>query len=483
MTTYIFQTTNISEYEYYDFTSGDAYYSTNYYTDTIQVSILGDETPAFTVEDGELTHSAVIWEDHFFSYDYPYIGGLRQLTWDGGVTYFFIAGDYYSGYYFDSYSVSEVEMYVAFGGDPLPTFDHLPEDEQYGAFWDFLNSGTVTSAEDVYPNGTQIAFKDIPGVVISQDDTVLGTDDADQSATGAGRDFFIEWDGSKGADVLDGGEGFDTVDYNGGQNAKRSFVVVDLNNSDRNAGAATGDTLIDIEAVWGTSEDDALYGTAGTNRLNGEGGNDVLVGRGGDDKLLGKSGDDALRGGAGADLINGGKGWDKATYVDATTGVLVDMQDATISTGDAAGDTFTDVEVISATAMDDMLRGDGGDNRFKAGDGDDALRGRAGDDVLFGEGGDDRLNGDAGNDQLLGGAGADSFMFNGGHDVVHDLTDQDFLFISNRFSTGSTLTNAEIRAAASVEDGALTLDFTPQHSLTLLGINSVSEILDQVIGY
>ena len=53
---------------------------------------------------------------------------------------------------------------------------------------------------------------------------------------------------------------------------------------------ANGDTLISIEAVIATNEDDLLIGNGLANFFNGAAGNDALIGGGGDDTLLGGAG-------------------------------------------------------------------------------------------------------------------------------------------------------------------------------------------------
>lgn len=118
-----------------------------------------------------------------------------------------------------------------------------------------------------------------------------------------------------------------------------------------------------------------------------------------------------------------------------------------------------------------------GGNRLKAGNGDDVLLGRVGDDILFDGDGDDLLNGDAADDRLFGGAGADEIQFNGGHDVIEDLVSTDSLWISNRFASGAEMSAADLEAVAEVVDDNLVLNFAEAHSLTLVGVGSVEEIL------
>ena len=69
-------------------------------------------------------------------------------------------------------------------------------------------------------------------------------------------------------------------------------------------------TLLSIENVTGTVNDDLIFGDDGPNVLIGLSGNDSVTGHGGDDSLLGNKGNDTLDGGPGANTNDGGKGTD-----------------------------------------------------------------------------------------------------------------------------------------------------------------------------
>ncbi|MES0872398.1 calcium-binding protein, partial [Pseudovibrio sp. SCPC19] len=86
-----------------------------------------------------------------------------------------------------------------------------------------------------------------------------------------------------------------------------------------------------------------------------------------------------------------------ANYYNASTGVRVDLTDASQNTGDASGDQYVSIEnLIGSNNGDDHLTGDGGSN---------FLEGNAGNDELHGGGGYDILVGGLGNDTLYGGVG------------------------------------------------------------------------------
>lgn len=137
-------------------------------------------------------------------------------------------------------------------------------------------------------------------------------------------------------DKVDGGFGFDTLDFS----AVTAGLVIDLANSSWSQGAiATGDTYTNIEAVIGGTKIDTLRGNSVDN---------LLEGRGGSDRLYGGDGQDTLRGGAGVDLLTGGVGADvfefagqldfKDTITDFAVGVdFLRFAGEGIGLGDYAG--------------------------------------------------------------------------------------------------------------------------------------------------
>ncbi|MFN7643332.1 MAG: beta strand repeat-containing protein, partial [Burkholderiales bacterium] len=200
------------------------------------------------------------------------------------------------------------------------------------------------------------------------DDMLIGNTGANRLEGSAGNDLLTGW---AGADTLIGGDGWDTAVY-GGSNAG---VTVDLSltGAQSSAGHAAGDVLDSIEALIGSSFADTLRGTSGANALRGGDGGDMLEGRGG------------------ADILDGGNGIDTASYTSSAEGVQVDLglTGAQISTGDAGGNTLSNIENLTGSAFADVLRGDGGVNTLTAGDGNDLLEGRGGADTLDGSAGTD----------------------------------------------------------------------------------------------
>ncbi|WP_300439573.1 LamG-like jellyroll fold domain-containing protein [uncultured Mameliella sp.] len=208
--------------------------------------------------------------------------------------------------------------------------------------------------------------------------------------------------GGAGADWLVGNIGMDMASYDGAA----AGLIADLANAGLNTGEARGDTYIGIESLEGSAHSDSLRGDAGANLLSGLGGADTLVGRGGDDTLMG---------GQGADRLIGSTGTDTASYANATGSVIADLGNTGLNTGEAAGDSYLDVDNLIGSAYGDSLRGDGGANM---------LSGLAGADTLIGYDGDDSLAGDAGADRLIGGAGSDTAVYaSAAGGLIADLVD------------------------------------------------------------
>lgn len=173
--------------------------------------------------------------------------------------------------------------------------------------------------------------------------------------------------------------------------------------------------------------------------------------------------DDVLVSTPGADAFDGATGYDLVSYQYAAGGVTASLANPAGNTGEAAGDTYTNIDGFIGSELNDTLTGDGGDNFFQGlggsdtitaglgedtvsyawsgagvsidldadsysggdADGDnlngvenvigsahnDTLSGDSQDNVLDGGAGDDDLYGDLGADWLIGGAGSDKFIF------------------------------------------------------------------------
>ncbi len=70
--------------------------------------------------------------------------------------------------------------------------------------------------------------------------------------------------------------------------------------------------------ITGSKGDDIIIGGEGRDYLKGRDGDDVISGGGGNDKLKGGKGDDTLSGGTGNDKLKGGSGDDTFVYVYGT---------------------------------------------------------------------------------------------------------------------------------------------------------------------
>lgn len=142
-----------------------------------------------------------------------------------------------------------------------------------------------------------------------------------------------------------------------------------------------------------------LVGTDGNDALYGRGGDDVLNGGAGDDILYGGSGDNIMIGGAGFDSFRGEGGNDTVDYSDAAAGIDVDLRfNRASDDGDGGNDHLKEIENITGSAHDDVIRGDELDNVLDGGEGDDIILAGAGNDTLIGGAGNDALRGEGGVD-------------------------------------------------------------------------------------
>ena len=185
----------------------------------------------------------------------------------------------------------------------------------------------------------------------------------------AANDAFEGFRGLAGHDTIDGGSGFDRVNYD---NSPGGIHVTMGGSGDSRVRDGWGfeDVLRNVEEVRGSHFDDVFIGSD-------EGGFESFEGRGGDDVLV------------------GGLGRDRARYDSSPAGVGIDLQAGTGTDGWGGTDRLLGIERLLGSAFGDTLRG------------------AATDDELSAQAGDDTLEGRAGNDTLDGGAGSDTARFSG----------------------------------------------------------------------
>ena len=179
--------------------------------------------------------------------------------------------------------------------------------------------------------------------------------------------------------------------------------------------------------------------TSGDDNLTGTAGNDVIDLMDGNDIYDGGDGNDQITGGAGADDLDGGAGFDYTQYNNAAAGVNLSLVSGGTA-GDAAGDTFANIEGAVGSNFNDTIGGSSVDN---------TLFGLGGNDRLFGLDGNDTLIGGDGNDQLWGGAGADRMLGGAGIDSVYYITAAAGITLS--LATGGTVGEAMGDTFGSIE--------------------------------
>lgn len=301
----------------------------------------------------------------------------------------------------------------------------------------------------------------------AEGDLILGLGGDDSLEGGAGNDTL---NGGDGADLLRGGAGLDTADYTGSVGSLR----VDLMLPQVNTNIAMGDTFEGIENLIGSQGRDNLRGDSGDNYLWGMANVDYLVGRRGDDTIDAGRGNDTLIGGLGADMLIGGEHRDRAQYSMSLEGLTADLLFPANNTGEAAGDTYVEIEDLAGSDFGDVLHGDDAANRLIGRDGDDVLSGRGGADTLYGGAGQDALHGGSGDDRLFGGVNSDTFVFDNGHDVISDFTlaQGDIIeLVSDSLALLAGLGAEEvIQQFGSVRAEGFVLDFGGSDTLTLEGI-------------
>lgn len=188
--------------------------------------------------------------------------------------------------------------------------------------------------------------------------SIEGRGGSDSIQGGGGNDYFKMTTGGLAAfgfDVIDGGDGIDTVDYGGTALSGLNVDLVTGTVTGGDSGGGGGATISSIEKFISGNLNDRVSGSAENNQLLGNGGNDTLIGLGGHDSLNGGEGNDWLEGGTGFDTLVGGAGNDNFVF-SATSGRVMDFTSADQLLFDNAFFTALGVEGTWAA----------GDGRFRA---------------------------------------------------------------------------------------------------------------------
>lgn len=241
---------------------------------------------------------------------------------------------------------------------------------------------------------------------------------------GAGDDVIIA---SNSKDIYDGGAGVNTVDYS----KVKGDLIFDLN-ANMVSGAANQE-LKNIQNIVGNDGNNTFIGDLNTdNKLIGGAGNDVFI-----------------VGGGNANYIDGKEGINTLSYETTAKGINVDLTKGSVTDSMGRNDTVKNINNITGTHFDDILKGDDKDN------------------IIIGNGGNDTLIGMGGNNTLIGGNGGNvtasyEYATNG---IVVNLANSVEQVEANGFGGKDTLKNIQTIIGSNYDD----LFVTANGSMTIYG--------------
>ncbi|MGB3292800.1 MAG: calcium-binding protein [Phormidesmis sp.] len=279
-------------------------------------------------------------------------------------------------------------------------------------------------------------------------DAVFGGAGDDVGILGKGDDLF-GWNPGDGNDRIEGGEGYDTMLFNGANVAEQidmsavgkrfrffrnvANVVMDTDELEQvDFNAFGGEDIITVNDLTGTDIKQINIDLSAFGSADGDGAADTVILNGSDQAdiitVSGTPGDVTVLG-LGAEIKIIGAELDR---------------DLLVING-LAGDDIIDASNLAAGAMQLLIDGGEGNDILIGGGEDDTIIGGEGNDFVDGKGGDDRAflgagedvflwNPGEGSDTIDGGAGYDTMVFNGsGGDETIDMlaNGERFTFLRN----------------------------------------------------
>lgn len=261
-------------------------------------------------------------------------------------------------------------------------------------------------------------------------DTLAGGAGADEVVAAAGNDTI---DAGGGDDLVYGGNDNDAYIYNSGDG---DDVYSDTAGTDKirfdasiDAGDLTMtrmgyDLVIDINNGVDTGQiviDNHFAGSRGIETIDFNGGSTLNLTTINNWVLNGTNNAEILNGvatnGGPDDIINGNGGNDKVY-------------------GLAGNDTLhgnDGTDTVEGSAGNDVIYGDAGNDRLSGSAGDDKVYGGDGNDTIIGGYGANTLDGGAGNDIIYAGNGSDRYEYSGGNDIIREGGGTDSIYLSAGF--------------------------------------------------
>lgn len=336
------------------------------------------------------------------------------------------------GLYGDIDTLLDIEEAIGSEFDDVLIGEASPD--KYQGFWGLAGSDTIIGGgantwvyydEDASRGGRNGVIVNISGTLqggqaahsatdgFASLDSLVGVDSVKGTAFNDviyGNENDNQFELGDGDDVVDGGDGIDTVNYRFDDDGTATHgALVNLSGQTFTTALGTvgprsaiglfgdADTFISIENATGSALGDYLIGNGQSNTLDGRAGDDTLLGGGGDDTLIGGRGSDVMDGGGGLDTVD----YSRDVEAGATHGVTVNLlgnAPRVNLAADTAIDSFGDTDTVAnirnviGTQFADVIYGGNHANTIEAGAGDDLLIGGLDNDVLDGGDGVDTVD-------------------------------------------------------------------------------------------